>query len=78
MQPSEIRDTIIKPKLEEIFGKAIGNLLLTTGVLACMGIRSEEEKYKKMIQTICSEPEVISMWGEAGARKQMNEWLDLI
>ncbi len=79
MDPVTIRDTVIKPKMLEIFGKTIGNLILVTGILAAMdGKKTEDEKLRAMVETICKDPEVISMWGEAGAKKQMQEWLNLL
>jgi hypothetical protein len=74
-----IRDNVIKPKMIEIFGKTIGNLIFSSAILAAMdGRKTEDERFRVMVETICKEPEVISMWGEAGAKKQMQEWLNML
>jgi len=79
MDPRTIRDSVIKPKMIEIFGKAIGNLIFSTGILAAMdGRKTEEERFRVMVETICKESEVISLWGEADAQKQKEEWLRLL
>ena len=79
MDPRTIRETVIKPKMIEIFGKGMGNLIFSTGILTAMdGRKTETERFRIMVETICKEPEVISMWGEAGAKKQMEEWINLL
>ena len=78
MDVKTIRETVIKPKLVEIFGNTMGSLILTSGILAASDGKTDEERLDKMVETICSDPEVISMWGQAGADRQKQEWLHLL
>jgi hypothetical protein len=73
-----IRETVIKPKLLEVFGGVIGHYLLTNGIVAGMKGTTEDEKLKLTVESICSDPKVIGMWGAVGAEKQKREWLGLL
>jgi hypothetical protein len=73
-----IRETVIKPKLIEVFGTAIGNFLLTNGIVAGMQGSTEEEKLRLTVESICSDPRAVGMWGKVGAEKQKQEWFGLL
>ena len=70
-----IKEMIIKPKLIEIFGNAIGSSLLTKATLAGIKGGSEQEKLAIMVETICSNQLVVGMWGAAQTEKLRQEWL---
>ena len=75
MDAKTVRDSVIKPKLAEVFGNVMANLLLTKAVSASMKGGSEQEKLKLMVDAICSNPKVTGMWGAAQTQKQQAEWL---
>ena len=54
MEAKTIKETVIKPKLIEIFGNTIGNSLVTKATLAGMRGNSEQEKLELMVEVICS------------------------
>ena len=75
MDANIVKETIIKPKVIEIFGNAIGNSLLTKATLAAMRGDTEQEKLNLMVEAICSNPLVVGMWGTAQTEKLKQEWL---
>lgn len=78
MNVQTIRETIIKPRLLEVFGNVIGNFLLTNAIVAGMRGTAEDEKLRLTVESICSDPRAIGMWGATGAEKQKQEWLRLL
>jgi len=70
-----VRDTIIKPKLAEIFGNFIANVLITKAISAGRRGKTEQEKLNLMVESICSDPKVKGMWGAAQTVKQKHAWL---
>jgi len=78
MEAKTIKETVIKPKLIEIFGNTIGNSLVTKATLAGMRGNSEQEKLELMVEVICSNPIVIGMWGAAQTEKLKREWLQYL
>jgi hypothetical protein len=78
MDAKTIKETVIKPKLIEIFGNTIGNSLVTKATLAGMRGNSEQEKLGLMVEVICSNPIVIGMWGVAQTEKLKREWLQYL
>ncbi len=75
MDAAAARDSIIKPKLAEIFGRSNANMLVGRSMAAAAKGSSEQEKFKLMVDFICSDPKVVGMWGNAQAQKQSEEWL---
>lgn len=75
MDAKTVRETIIRPKLEEVFGKTMTNTLVTQAISAGMGGGTEQEKLKLMVEAICSNPKATGMWGAAQTEKQKQEWL---
>ena len=71
-------ETVIKPKLIEIFGDRITNfaIIKANGILA-QG-KTEQEKLKLAVNSICSDPKVKGMWGAAQTEKQKQEWEKLL
>ena len=78
MDARTVRDTIIKPKLAEVFGTTMTNALITTSIAAGIGGGTEQEKLKLMVESICSDPQVLSMWGAALTEKQKQAWLSAL
>ncbi len=75
MNARSVRDTIIKPKLIDIFGTVIGNFLITKAIAAGIDGKTEQEKLNLMVEAVCSDPKVLGMWGKAQVKKQKQEWL---
>lgn len=78
MDARTLRDTVIKPKLTEVFGGTMGLTLLTIGISAGMKGKTEREKAECMVEAICTDRRVVGMWGTARAQQQKNEWLKLV
>ena len=78
MDSKVIRETVIKPKLTEIFGNIIANALVSKAAIAGMKGSSDEEKLKLIVESICSDAKVIGMWGATQSVKQKGEWLSLL
>ena len=72
-----MRETIIKPKLTEMFGVTLASVLLTDATLAGMAGKTEREKIQIMLDKICGDKKVLGMWGAAQTAKQKQEWLKL-
>jgi hypothetical protein len=75
MDAKTVRETVIKPKLTEVFGTALANTLLTKSITAGMQGGDEQEKLKLMVEAICTDQKVVGMWGASQADKQKQEWL---
>ncbi len=78
MDAKTVRDTIVKPKLVEVFGNAIANLLVTKSMSAGMKGTNEQEKLQLMLDSICSDNKVIGMWGEAQTAKHKQSWMSAL
>jgi len=78
MDAQTARETVIKPKLVEVFGNAIASSLITKAAMAGMAGTSEQEKLKLMADFICADPRVLGMWGNAQTERQKREWLALV
>ncbi len=78
MDAKTVRDKIIRPKLEEVFGNVLTNLILTRSITAAMKGGTEPEKFKLMVESICSDPKVVSMWGAAQIQTYKHEWMALL
>ena len=78
MDAKTVREQIIRPKLEEVFGSTITNALITLSIAAGMGGKTEPEKLKLMVESICSDPKVVSMWGAAQIATYKKEWMALL
>jgi hypothetical protein len=78
MDAQTARETIIKPKLVEVFGNAIASSLITKATMASQGGTSEQERLKLIVDSICTDPRVLGMWGAAQTERQKKEWLTLV
>ena len=78
MDAQTARETVIKPKLVEVFGNTIASSLITKAAMAGMAGTSEQEKLKLMADFICADPRVLGMWGNAQTERQKKEWLALV
>ncbi|MCL5960123.1 MAG: hypothetical protein M1358_12565 [Chloroflexi bacterium] len=78
MDAKTARETVIKPKLVEVFGNTIASTLITGAIAAGMKGSSEHEKLKLMVECICANQKVVGMWGASQTERQKREWLNLI
>ena len=78
MDAQTARETILKPKLVEVFGNAIAGSLIAKAATNSQSGTSEQEKLKLVVDTICADPRVLGMWGAAQTERQMKEWLTLV
>jgi hypothetical protein len=71
-------ETVLKPKLTEVFGTSMGGFLVTKAFGAGISGKSDAEKLQLMVESICSDPKVIGMWGASQTARQKGEWLCLV
>ena len=71
-------ETVMKPKLEEVFGTSMSKFLVTKAFGAGISGRSDPEKLRLMVDSICNDPKVLGMWGSSQTARQKNEWLCLV
>ena len=76
MDAETVGGTVIKPKLVEIFGATIADLLFTKAIFSGMQGSTEQESFQLIVESICSHPKVIGMWGTAQTEKQKFEWIN--
>ena len=75
MDAEAVGEKVIRPKLAEIFGATIADLLLTKATFAAMQGGTAQETYRLMVESVCSHPKVVAMWGAAQTEKMKEEWL---
>ena len=78
MDAQTARETIIKPKLVEVFGNAIASSLIIKATMESQSGKSEQEKLKLIVNSICADPKILGMWGAAQTERQKGEWLTLV
>jgi hypothetical protein len=83
MNSKDTFDSVVKPKLTEVFGNFMGNSISSQAYLTAFreiakGNGSGIDTYVLVIEIICSSEQTIAMWGENGAAKQKEEWLSMI
>ena len=74
MDLETLRDTIIKPKLVESFGKIMASSIIIESTSAGMKAGNDDEKKQAIIDSICNNDKVKSMWGSK-VNKFKREWL---
>ena len=75
MDAATVGQEIILPKLKEVFGNSLANIIFAKGTMESIHGSTEQEKLKLMCEKICNDPKVVNMWGEAQANSQKLEWL---
>ena len=71
--------TEIEPKLNDVFGLSTTRSLLTMATLAYVtSAGGKIQRYRALVDSICSDELVIDRWGEATAAKQAKDWKDLV
>ena len=78
MDAKTARETVIRPKLAELFGNTMASALTTQATLAGMQGTTEQDKLRRMVEAICSSPKVVGMLGAAQMERQKREWLRLV
>lgn len=79
MDYGQIKETIIKPKLASLFGNLNASVIVQKhSSKAIMQANDDKEKLKLLINGICSDTQVVGIWGMAQATKQKQEWLKLV
>ena len=74
MNATQVRDTVIKPKVLELMGERMGNSLLFRAATAAMSGSTEGEKLENTIKVVCSDPAFADMCGAAQITKYKTEW----
>ncbi|TKJ29898.1 MAG: hypothetical protein CEE40_06860 [Chloroflexi bacterium B3_Chlor] len=69
----------IEPKLRDAFGPTITRSLLTMATLAYVTtVGPKVQRYRALVDSICSDEGVVQQWGEANSAKQAREWKELV
>lgn len=74
----EIRDDVIKPKLTDMLGKAMAEIICKNAGFATAGVRGDQETLQVFLEKACSDPRFVGMWGTSQAETQKREWLELL
>ncbi len=75
MDLNTLKDTVVAPKLKDVFGADIAERILSVAITFCMTAKTEQEKMQKLIEGVCSNPRATAMWGAARTQQQKAEWL---
>ncbi|HNT29335.1 MAG TPA: hypothetical protein PKL83_00095 [bacterium] len=70
--------TVVKPKLEEIFGAMLGGAIFTSGFVAALKGADDKDKMRILVEAVCTNQQVLAMWGDAQTANQKNQWLALV
>jgi len=69
----------IEPVLVDAFGQSLSRCLLTLATLSYItAIGGETQRYRALVDSICTDTRVVRKWGEDGAAKQATEWKNLV
>lgn len=69
----------IEPFLIDEFGLSVGRCLVTLATLAYVTAGGgETQRYRALVDSICSDKRVIRKWGDAATTSQAREWKDLV
>jgi hypothetical protein len=72
-------ETQIAPQLQDDFGREVGTALLTRATLCFVTMEAEEsERYEAFVHAICSDEQVLSVWGAEAAAQREELWKALI
>lgn len=72
-------DQRISPALTDSFGPSFANCLLTMATLDyVVAGGGRTQRYRALVDSICSSERVLEEWGEERAEKQCREWKDLV
>lgn len=77
MDARTARETVIRPKLVEVFGNTMALSLLTAAIGAGMQGTNEHDRLKLMVDCICNDKRVVGMWGAAQTERFRREWANL-
>lgn len=75
MDAREVRESVMKPKLAEVFGATMALGLINQAMTAAIGKGSEQDRLQASVDAICNDPRVVGMWGASTAAKFKAEWL---
>ncbi len=80
MEVTAALEAVVKPRLEDAFGKGIAMLIVVSSAnganLPLVGL--SKTHYTKLIKAICCDHRVMELWGDAGAEAQEREWAMLL
>ena len=69
----------IEPVLVDAFGQSLSRCLLTLATLSYItAMGGETQRYRALVDSICTDTRVVRKWGEDGAAKQATEWKNLV
>jgi hypothetical protein len=72
-------DKEIEPVLARDFGPSFSKCLLTMATLAYVtSSGGQTQRYRALVESVCSGERVLQQWGEERAARQAREWKDLV
>jgi hypothetical protein len=79
MDPKTAQETRIRPKLIELFGESMTNLIFVEAKLAVMKAAADEKTgYRIFVEAVCNHKDVVNMLGASAVEKLKSEWLGLV
>ncbi len=79
MNPFDALQNVVKPSLEDAFGKSLASLIVLSAINET-GVKVNElteGEFTKLVGAICADPRVQSLWGEAGCQATLGRWRDI-
>lgn len=76
MGPKLALDSVVRPKLEDTFGKAVAMLIIMSATAAA-GVPTVElnkDQYLSLVRALADDERVRNMWGAAGVSSQLAQW----
>ena len=76
MDPRVALETIVRPKLEDTFGKAVAMLIIMSATTSA-GVPTvdlDRDQYLSLVRALARDERVQNMWGAAGAVSQLTQW----
>lgn len=76
MEPKLALETVVRPKLEDTFGKAVAMLIIMSATTTARVPTAElnREEYISLVRTLVEDDRVKNMWGTSEALSQLAQW----
>ncbi|RJQ55976.1 MAG: hypothetical protein C4521_01255 [Actinobacteria bacterium] len=76
MDPKQALETVVRPKLEDSFGKAVAMLIIMSATSAARVPITElnRQQYLALVRALAQDERVLKMWGSSGTAGQLAQW----
>lgn len=76
MDPKSALETVVRPKLEDSFGRAVAMLIIMSATTAA-GVPTaglNKDQYLSLVRSLAEDERVVNMWGQAGVSSALLQW----